>query len=308
MLIQSLRKKIILERRFITGEIDITQGRLEEYADVFADICNVLLFNGEERILPEQLMETGRTSQYKADDGSIHQEDRDVAKYWKNGKIKIALFGLENQMNKIDYMPRRIIGYDGASYRSQLLGEKPYDIFPVITLVLYYGTTRWDEPISLFEELKISEELKPLVNDYKINLYEIAFLEQEQVKLFKSDFRVVADYFVQKRMKKKYIPTSKILRHVDEVLKMLAALSGDDRFVSVNIPQEKGVVTMCEIVDGFISQGLSQGLSQGEARTLVQCVEALMASEDITASEACEKLNRKFEDYEKAKNNILEIA
>ena len=56
-------------------------------------------------------------------------------------------------MNKIDYMPRRIIGYDGASYRSQLLGEKPYDIFPVITLVLYYGTTRWDEPISLFEEL-----------------------------------------------------------------------------------------------------------------------------------------------------------
>ena len=226
MLIQSLRKKIILERRFITGEIDITQGRLEEYADVFADICNVLLFNGEERILPEQLMETGRTSQYKADDGSIHQEDRDVAKYWKNGKIKIALFGLENQMNKIDYMPRRIIGYDGASYRSQLLGEKPYDIFPVITLVLYYGTTRWDEPVSLFEELKISEELKPLVNDYKINLYEIAFLEQEQVKLFKSDFRVVADYFVQKRMKKKYIPTSKILRHVDEVLKMLADCLG----------------------------------------------------------------------------------
>ena len=81
-------------------------------------------------------------------------------------------------------------------------------------------------------------------------------------------------------------------------------MSGDDRFVGVNIPQEKGVVTMCEIVDGFISQGLSQG----EARTLVQCVEALMASEDITASEACEKLNRKFEDYEKAKNNILEIA
>ena len=50
---------------------------------------------------------------------------------------------------------------------------------------------------------------------------------------------------------------------------------------------------MCDIVDGFISQG--------DARTLVQCVEALMSSEDITVSEACEKLNRSLEDYEKAK-------
>ena len=78
-------------------------------------------------------------------------------------------------------------------------------------------------------------------------------------------------------------------------------------FITVSLSQEKGVVTMCEIVDGFISQGFSQGLLQGEARKLVQCVEALMASEDITASESCEKLNRKLEDYENAKKIVLEI-
>ena len=62
---------------------------------------------------------------------------------------------------------------------------------------------------------------------------------------------------------------------------------------------------MCDIVDGFVSQGLSQGLTQGDARRLVKCVEALMTSEDITASEACEKLNRSVEDYEKAQSIML---
>lgn len=58
---------------------------------------------------------------------------------------------------------------------------------------------------------------------------------------------------------------------------------------------------MCDIVDGFVSQWISQG----DARTLVQCVEALMGSEDITTSEACEKLNHSLEDYEKAKETML---
>lgn len=50
----------------VMGEIDITQNRLEDHADVFADICNVLLFNGESVILPGSLKETGRTSQVMA--------------------------------------------------------------------------------------------------------------------------------------------------------------------------------------------------------------------------------------------------
>ena len=45
----------------------------------------------------------------------------------------------------------------------------------------------------------LDDELKPLVNDYKINLYEIAYITDEQLAGFKSDFRFVADYFVQKR-------------------------------------------------------------------------------------------------------------
>lgn len=36
--------------------------------------------------------------------------------------------------------------------------------------------------------------LKPFVNDYHIKVFEIAFLDDDTRKLFKSDFRHVVDY------------------------------------------------------------------------------------------------------------------
>ena len=39
------------------GEQDITEKILESYNDVFADIVNVLLFNGEQIIRPDELVD-----------------------------------------------------------------------------------------------------------------------------------------------------------------------------------------------------------------------------------------------------------
>ncbi|MCR5767644.1 MAG: hypothetical protein K6G45_04030, partial [Lachnospiraceae bacterium] len=36
-------------------------------------------------------------SQYKAFDGKIHGEERDVTKRWKQGVVNIAVLGIENQ-------------------------------------------------------------------------------------------------------------------------------------------------------------------------------------------------------------------
>ncbi len=106
------------------AEKDLSEKLLEEYDDVFADIVNVLLFNGKREVKEEELAETGTESQYKADDSVLHAQERDVAKYWKKGKIRLALYGLENQTT-IDYkMPMRISNYDGMSYRSQLLKDE----------------------------------------------------------------------------------------------------------------------------------------------------------------------------------------
>ena len=182
---------------------DMVEKLLEDHEDVFADIVNVLLFNGERVISERSLKETKLTSQYKAETGKLHEQERDVAKYWIDGNARIALCGLENQTSEEKYMPLRVIGYDGVSYRQQLMKEnKGNEIVPVVTLVLYYGASRWSSPHNLKGVLDINDKFKPFVNDYKANIFNIAFLDEETVQKFTSDFRIVADFFVQKRKNK----------------------------------------------------------------------------------------------------------
>ena len=64
------------------GEKDITEKTLENYDDVFADIINVLLFQGRQIVEEDALVDALPRSQYKVAD-SIHEMERDVAKYWK---------------------------------------------------------------------------------------------------------------------------------------------------------------------------------------------------------------------------------
>ena len=102
------------------GKKDIAEKTLISLSDVFADICNVLIFKGRQVVKPEALMERSGFSQYKAANGRIHEQMRDVVKLWKNCNIGLALIGVENQTKSDKDMPFRIIGYDGAAYRGQL--------------------------------------------------------------------------------------------------------------------------------------------------------------------------------------------
>ena len=141
------------------AEKDMTEKTLESYNDVFADIANVLLF-GKERLIDENdLVAESPRSIYKAD-GNLHEQERDVAKYWQDGIIRIALFGFENQTEPDADLPLRLFSYDGAAYRAQMLadkgkqeGETP-DRYPVVTIALYFGyKKRWSKPTTLLGRL-----------------------------------------------------------------------------------------------------------------------------------------------------------
>ena len=125
------------------GQKDMAEKLLEDYEDVFADIVNALLFNGNQLVDANNLISTVTKSHYKADDGKLHEQERDVAKIEKKKGINFVLYGLENQEKVDTYMPLRIFGYEGASYRSQYCKKKikPY---PVVTLVLYFGIKHVD--------------------------------------------------------------------------------------------------------------------------------------------------------------------
>lgn len=259
------------------AEKDTTEKILEAYNDVFSDIVNVLLFHGEEVLKPEELEEQAPRSYYKAD-GKVHEIERDVAKRWKKEQIRLACIGVENQTGVDPDMPLRVIGYDGAEYRAQLLEKETGARYPVVTLVLYFGHKKhWNQPISLLERVNIPEKFRPFVNDYKINLFEIAYLTHEQVEMFQSDFRIVADYFVQKREKGDYTPSAQMMKHVQETLQLLSVMTGDHRFEDVwNDQQKGGPQNMCEVLERVENRGMDKGIQIG-TRTGIQQGEDMFA-------------------------------
>lgn len=242
------------------AEKDITEKNLEALNDVFADIVNVLFFKGEQVINEKDLEADTTKSMFKAD-GKIHEQERDVSKFWKNGEIRISILGIENQTAQDSDMPLRVISYDGASYKQQLLDTNQKKRYPVATLVLYFGTEeKWSKAKHLYDCFEVPEKLKSFVNDYKINVFNIAFLSSKTIAMFKSDFKIIAEYFRAKRLNQKYKGSKEKLKHANETLKMFSALTGDDSFEKVYNEGnfKKGGITMCDVVERIRNDGRTE--------------------------------------------------
>ena len=235
---------------------------LEHHNDVFSDIVNVLLFNGKQVLSADEL-----------EDQSLHKApsiliSHNVTKHWKGIDIRVICVGLKNQAVPCSALPFCAVGDDSAAYEAQLLNDSE-NLYPVVTLVLYFGHDKpWNGPLSLKERLNIPKEFEPYVNDYKINLFQIAYLTHEQVELFQSDFKVVADYFVQKRENGDYIPSSQDLTHVQETLQLLSIMTNDNRFEEAyntnTAGQKGGLHNMCDVLDKVENKGKAEGKIEGK--------------------------------------------
>ena len=281
------------------GAKDIEEKHLEDYDDVFADIINVNLFNGRQVVKPESLENAKDKSRFKATDGIIREQERDVAKWWKHATVRIAFLGLENQTNVDREICFRLYGYDGAAYRSQY-GEKQK--YPVVTLVLYMDCKRhWDGPKSLKKSLQIPDGMEKYVNDYHMNLVELAWQTDEQLKMYRSDFKIVVDYLIQMRKHKgDYTPPKDRLKHVDAILKMMTAMTGDNRFEEGHRLYEKStgrkVNTMCEALDRIEKRG--------DYLRLLSMVNNYVRNKKLTFKAACEDLGVEYKEYMAAKRFI----
>ena len=278
------------------AEKDIAEKILFAHNDVFADIVNGLLFDGKPVMLPEDLLDQAPRSAYKTD-GKIREIERDVAKRWVRNNIRISCIGFENETRSDPDMVLRVYAYDGAEYRTQLLRKnKDKPRYPVVTLVLYFGyKRRWNAPVSLHEAIPIPDSLKEYVPNVRINLFEIAWLSKKQTELFKSDFRVVADYFVQMRENNDYNPGREKLEHLEEVLQLLTILTGDRRFEEAvyenNHLVSGGVNNMCDVLDRIVAKGKAEGKAEGE---IIGAIKVYRDEMNLMPLEIIQKIEAKY--------------
>ena len=272
------------------AEKDIAEHNLANYPDIFADIINACIFILTGRwpsrpVRPEELVDAPSRNYYRSG-GKTRALARDVVKFWTAGETVLCLMGLENQTKVDPDMPLRVIGYEGGDYRRQATrrdeaaqnkGEggrkrrrkkqKPY---PILTIVLYFGTKRrWPKNkrnlLDLFTG--VDESLRPLLNNCRLNVVELAFLTEEQAAAFKSDFRIVVDYLRQTRLNREYVPSDQVIVHVEAVMHLLSALTGDSGLVE-NLPdiQKRGEpMTVRNFFGEARQEAKAQGIQIGKA-------------------------------------------
>ena len=164
------------------GQKDLREKLLEDYEDVFSDIFNVLVF--KDNVIKKQYLRASATeSVYKSETKEYRGQYRDVLKeYTDNCLLEIGSLGIENQSTLDDYIPVRIMGYDYAKYRSQI-DRNEYPLLPVITIVLNFSNKPWKESKNIHSIMKIPDEFQSYVSDYKVMVFDIAFLEDEIMNL-----------------------------------------------------------------------------------------------------------------------------
>ena len=252
------------EGECIMGEKDVTEKYLMAFNDVFVDIYNVLLFEAD--VLKEEYLRSGGTeSVYKEAEKSRIQQ-RDVVKEYGEGYETQCVLGIENQ-SKIDLdMPIRIMGYDYGNYRQMV--DNDTERVPVITIVLNFGDKRWKSPHSLTERVKkIPDEMETVFQDYKIYVFDVAFLPKEVRNKFRSDFKIVADFFAEKESED-YVPGAEKIDHVEAVLELIMVFTGDERYREIKeeimkLVTEGREVTMCTFADRMEKRGFELGEKRG---------------------------------------------
>lgn len=293
------------------GQQDLYQCDFYEDKSRFVDVFNGVLFGGREVMKPEEL-ET-------EDSVAVSIRNRKAGKKVICDKVRrwrgryVSLMVLENQ-SYVDYrmvlrvMESEIIGYDkqrkeanrknielgiklsGDEYLSGMKNNQKF--IPIITLVLYLGREKlWDGARSLHEMLEMDEEVKPYVNDFKLNLFD--YHEWKEFSRFKTANRLLFEALScgsnVKRMKE-ILQKNPDFTKLD--LESAKAISGILR-VKINLDsireedkEGRVVYDMCKAFDDY----KEEGRREGELGMALMLVKNLMKSQKVSFEEAVNML------------------
>lgn len=299
----------------------------------FADLYNGSVFHGTQMVKAEDLQPEKENFKELIQDknGILNyiERNRDIVMKWDNG-IRLMILACENQ-EKIHYaMPVRTMLYDGLSYAEQirqlkkkrkkgdkvnsdefLSGMKKDDkLYPVSTLVFYYGDKPWDGSVDLHGLLKKSENseleemIRKLIPNYHINLLDVNQIEDTSV--YKTDLQTILEMLKYRRDKErmqKYVQEHEgYFRHVDRdtynVLRVL--LKAEKQMDEITKQEEK--VDMCqalqEIFDDGRNEGFIQGREQGR-KEFIELLAELVHDGVFSMKQAAEKAGKSEDEFRK---------
>lgn len=249
------------------GEKDISTKQLLQNPVNFADLINLVVYDGEPKVSAQDLTEADSTH-VKVSSGKNGKltslvRYRDVLKnavVMDGEKQRFVSIGCENQSTISTDMVIRCALYDAMEYDRQCGDPNVESIKPIITIVLYWGDGKWTSPVSLHELLELDgSQIAQFVPDYKLNVLAVADLKDRDLSKLPSELALVLRFLAVKNDKD-------ALAELVESDARYKALSPEgtaviQQFAQVSIPaaaKEGGKVDMCKAIQDMKAESVAK--------------------------------------------------
>ncbi|MBD5460836.1 MAG: hypothetical protein HDR26_07835 [Lachnospiraceae bacterium] len=287
--------------------------------EIFADVFNYFIYNGEQVIDPDSLEELDTLEvdvPYGGEDGAQQpvQRTRDVIKSlvaMMDSRTAYLVLAVENQSNIHNAMPVKNMVYDALQYAKQVsnaaashkrsgdyqgTGSDEYlsgfmkqdRLLPVVTLVVYFDSKEWDRPLSIHEMFGEQDaRVLALVPDYKINLIAPVSISDGDFDRFRTSLKEVLSFI-------KYSQDADRLEEIlkaDEGFRHLGRTEVDvlNACVGAKLTMEKGkgAMDVCQAIEE-----MNQNASEKERiSTLLKSIEKLMEKAGWSAEHSMDVLD-----------------
>ena len=277
---------------------DLTAKNFETYPDVAADIINVLIYEGLQRINKDSLLASPTETVYQGRE-KLKNQLEDVARYEiHDGRVTMQYL-FANQTRRDPKMIFRKAGYIGGAYREQYDG-KAKDVYPVVEIVLYWGEGSWKQNRSIYEMFQnrnYPRKVLSYIDDLKLHVFEMRKLPKEIRNLFQSDMRIVVDYLAEGNG---YRSDQKVV-HKEALIKLLRTLSGEEHVEdTIEQLQKMGVkeedeITVCELFDQYTRLGKQEGIKEGKKEGIREGLKAGLKEGIQALIVTCKELGADFD-------------
>lgn len=293
------------------GRKDIGLKSYLEDARRYADLWNGGVFGGRQILKPGELHEMNPVL-VKADEEIVLERTRDIVMMQGSKGQRFAVFAVENQA-EVDYgMPVRIMLQEALEYNRQIKaimrnnrengkkniyyegrggrnyrdsGEFLYKIrkddklYPVITLIVYWGEEAWNGAKSLHEmicfeesDLLISSEIKKLVPEYPLHFLDLTTFHH--FEYFKTELRPLMKLYQNRNNRKEfmeYLKSDEVNRKMDdESWYMLGQLTRSKKAAKLAARknqegnEEKDMQNVIDdVIDELINEGIKKRMEEG---------------------------------------------
>ena len=286
---------------------------------VFADAFNYFIYGGKQVIRPEKLQEMDPEeilSLFDQENQKTVEKARDLL--MSDDKAAYLILGIENESKTRYAEPVKNGLYDFLRYAAQVRqteekhrrkkdwkdhnsGEffsgfyKEDKLIPVITLVILYGSEKWDGPRTLQEMMTIHDPvIQKYVADYQINLIEPAAMDEEDLAKFQSNLGSVLGFIKYSKDEEtlnNFLSNDARMKRLDrEAAKVISVCTN----TKIEIDDEEEEIDVWKAVDQMTERarqeglraGKSEGLREGRMETLRNAVINVMETFQVGLEEA----------------------